>query len=207
MSGRPGSRNGRFSCHLGPVAAAGSAVALLLALVATPTSLFADVQQDRRAESGLKLFRALLSADLDLDRKAGDDRKLLIVLFFTDDRKRADELAKTLGSRDGRAETIHGLPLAVETTADPKFASFERRLPAGIFLTQAPDARTLQEIIRFGVANRLVVYSPFEGHVESGVLGGLAVEAQVRPYLNQATLSASRISLKEFFLSVAKVYR
>ena len=38
----------------------------------------------------------------------------------------------------------------------------------------------------------MIVYSPFEGHVESGVLGGLSVEAQVRPYVNRATLEASQ---------------
>jgi hypothetical protein len=38
-------------------------------------------------------------------------------------------------------------------------------------------------------------------------LGGLSIEAQVRPYLNRATLESSHITLKSFFLQVAKVYQ
>ena len=53
----------------------------------------------------------------------------------------------------------------------------------------------------------MIVYSPFEGHVEKGVLGGLSVEAQVRPYVNRATVEASQITLKPFFMEVAKVYQ
>ena len=39
------------------------------------------------------------------------------------------------------------------------------------------------------------------------MLAGLAVEAQVRPYVNLTTLAASNITLKEIFLKVAKVHR
>ena len=39
------------------------------------------------------------------------------------------------------------------------------------------------------------------------ILGGLSVEAQVRPYVNLSTLSASNISLKPLFFKVTKVYR
>ena len=184
-------------------------VAALAALCALgPSVLRADDYQDRRAETGIKLFRALLAADLDLERKTTDGR-LLVVFFYTNDRKRADERAKAFGkaATPDAVEPIRGLPVSLETTADPAFTQHVRRVPAGIFLAQAPDAESLRAIVRFGIANRVIVYSPFEGHVESGVLGGLAVEAQVRPYINQGTLTASNIRLKDFFLKVTKVYR
>ena len=71
---------------------------------------------------------------------------------------------------------------------------------------ECPVNRALTSIIKYGIGHHVIVYSPFEGHVELGVLGGLSVEAQVRPFLNRATLEASQISLKPFFLSVAKVF-
>ncbi|HEX8154652.1 MAG TPA: hypothetical protein VF698_16080, partial [Thermoanaerobaculia bacterium] len=61
-------------------------------------------------------------------------------------------------------------------------------------------------LVKYGIDRRLIVYSPFEGHVESGVTGGLSVEAQVRPFVNSTTLAASHIALKDFFLKVTKVY-
>ncbi|MCK6684288.1 MAG: hypothetical protein L6R30_17945 [Thermoanaerobaculia bacterium] len=172
--------------------------------VTRPGSLRGDAQQDRRTESGLKLFRAMLSADVEIDRKTVDSGKILIVVFFTDDRKRAADLARSF---EGALETIRGFPVVVEVAQDPALPGYERRIPAGVFLCQAPDRKGLQTLVQFGIANHVIVYSPFEGHVESGVLGGLAIEAQVRPYLNMATLTASRINLKEFFLKVAKVHR
>ncbi|MEO6325409.1 MAG: hypothetical protein ABIT01_00395 [Thermoanaerobaculia bacterium] len=191
----------------GPFAAGALTLVACAALALyAPAPLLADAQQDRRMEPALKLFRALLSADLELEKKVVDERRLLIVFFHTDDRRRADELAKLFG-KSGATETIRGLPVIAEASVDPRFAAYEHRVPAGIFVAQPPSGAALRDIIQFGVANHVIVYSPFEGHVEKGVLGGLSVEAQVRPYLNQATLTASHISLKKIFLDVSKVYR
>jgi hypothetical protein len=85
-------------------------------------------------------------------------------------------------------------------------AGLGTRAPAGIFIAQAPPRAALSSLIKYGIGHHVIVYSPFEGHVELGVLGGLSVEAQVRPFLNRATLESSQISLKPFFLSVAKVF-
>jgi hypothetical protein len=174
-----------------------------------PQLLRADAYEDRRAETGTKLFRALLAADLDLERKTTPEGRLLVLFFYTNDRKRAEERAKAFGkaATPDAVEPIRGLPITMEQTQDPTFADYGRRPTAGIFLAQAPDAAALKAIVRFGIANKVIVYSPFEGHVESGVLGGLAVEAQVRPYINEGTLNASNIRLKDFFLKVTKVYR
>ena len=173
----------------------------LLAFALASAPLPADVYQDRRVEAGLKIFRALTAADLDIEKKTVDG-KLLVVFFYTDDRRRADELAKTFGD-----DPIHGLPVFVEETTDATLAAHQARVPAAIFLAQPPDAEAVRALVKYGIAHHVIVYSPFEGHVERGVLGGLVVEAQVRPYINKETLAASRLNLKEFFLKVTKVFQ
>jgi len=62
-------------------------------------------------------------------------------------------------------------------------------------------------VVRYGIDHHVIVYSPFEGDVERGILGGIAVEAQVRPYVNAATLTASNITFKSLFFKVTKVFR
>jgi hypothetical protein len=173
--------------------------ALLASSLLFPARSRADGDEERRVEAGLKIFRALLAADVDLKRKASPDGRLLVVFFFTDDPRSAEEDGKAFGK----------LELATElaATSDPKFSSFDRRVPAGIFLAQAPSPRALREVVDFGISHHVIVYSPFEGHVESGVLGGLSIEAQVRPYVNLTTLRESKIQVRDFFLKVAKVYR
>jgi hypothetical protein len=175
--------------------------ALLLVLV-VPSLLYSDEVNDRRAAAGIRLFRALLAADLDLPKKTVANQ-LLVVFFYVDDKARAADLAQRFTTED----KIRGLSVVTEVTNDPNFAAYEKRVPAGIFIADAPAKQPLTAIIHWGITHRVIVYSPFEGHVEKGVLGGLSVEAQVRPYLNHATVEASQISLKSFFLEVAKVYQ
>ena len=97
--------------------------------------------------------------------------------------------------------------MSVAYTSDATLASYKSKIPAGIFLAQPPSDTTRRALIKYGIEHHVIVYSPFEGDVESGILGGLSVEAQVRPYVNLSTLSASNISLKPLFFKVTKVYR
>ncbi|HEV8268546.1 MAG TPA: hypothetical protein VGR00_09945, partial [Thermoanaerobaculia bacterium] len=116
----------------------GALVCLLSATLVAAPRLDADAYQDRRIETGLRLFRALLAADLDLEKKA-EGGKLLVLFFYTDDKRRADEMAKAFAKGEG-AEAIRGLPVVVETTSDAEFKAYGGHVPAGVFLTQAPDA-------------------------------------------------------------------
>lgn len=179
-----------------------AAVALSLTVSAAPV-LRSDEMADRRADVGARVFRALLAADLDLPKKTVAGNQILIVFFYTGDSRRAVELAAGfVGGGD-----VRGLTVVTEVTNDATFAKYTGRMPAGVFLADAAPRATVQSLVRFGIDRHVIVYSPFEGDVESGILGGLSIEAQVRPYLNRATLESSHITLKEFFLKVAKVYQ
>lgn len=178
-------------------------IAALIALVILVAPLRADDLTDVRSQAGARLFRALLSADTDIDRKTVD-KQLLIVFVYTDDRQRAATLAQRFL---GDAKDIHGIPLAIEFTNDASLAAYKSRIPAGVFLAQQFGTTALKTLVAYGIDHHVIVYSPFEGNVESGVTGGLAVEAQVRPYVNMTTLTASAISLKPLFFKVTKVFR
>jgi len=180
------------------------AAALLLLLLGAPVAGESD--EDRRAQAGIRLFRSLLAADLGLDDKRDEDGKLLLVIFHAGNQAHAQELARALAGSGADPEPLHGLPVKIELTNDATFAIYGKHPPAGIFVSQAPGAQALRTIVRYGIDHHVVVYSPFEGDVEKGVLGGLAVEAQVRPYVNKDTLAASHIELKAFFMKVTKVY-
>lgn len=163
----------------------------------------ADDYDERRVRTGARLFRALLAADLALERKVGADGKLHVQIYARD-KSYADGIAALIAPKSDDPESkIRGLDVAVETSA--ALPSSDRPL-AGVFLAQAPDDAALDQLIGWGIREHVAIYSPFEGHVERGVLGGLSVEAKVRPYVNLKTLAASGIELKPFFLKVAKVH-
>ena len=183
-------------------------LALAMALaVGLGAPLAADDLADVRAQAGARLFRAFLSADVDVDRKKVEKDQILVVFLYTDDRQRAADLAASFAGNPKDAVTIHGAPVLVELSSDISLASYGGRIPAGIFLAQSPSQNTLKSIIKYGIDHHVIVYSPFEGHVERGVLGGIAVEAQVRPYVNLTTLGAAGITLKPLFFKVTKVFR
>lgn len=163
----------------------------------------ADDYDERRVRTGARLFRALLAADLALEHKVGADGKLHVQIYARD-LSYADSVAELIAPKAEDPEAkIRGLEVKVETAATlPKSDA----ALAGVFLAQVPDDATIEKLIGWGIAEHVVVYSPFEGHVERGVLGGIAVEAKVRPYVNAKTLAASHIELKPFFLKVAKVH-
>ena len=185
---------------MSPVRRGLAAATLALLLAAAGRAVDLDPDQARRVELGTGWFRGMLTADVDIEKKALPDGRLLVVFVYTDDERRARALAQAFA-----AAPIRKRPLAAEVAAGSDLASYEGRVPAGIFLAQPPGSKPLRQILEFARERRALVYSPFEGHVEEGVPGGLAVEAQVRPYINRRALAASRITLKEIFLQASKV--
>lgn len=184
----------------------GAALALLAGLATLAAGT--DSQQERRNRIGQRLFRTLLAADLDLAAHALPDGRLPVAFFYTDDREQAAEQLEGFARRDedGEPEPVKDLALALRVTDDPTFPEWGDHPPAGIFLTQDPGEEVLDRIVRYGIEHRVIVYSPYEGHVERGVLGGLSVGAQLRVYLNVETLETSGIHLKAFFLELARLH-
>ncbi len=182
--------------------------AISLLMLQGVSGVSADQTSERRVKAGIKLFRAMLAADLDISDKKAPDGSLALLLFYTNDKERAEKLGKSLNKRGrtGAGPLIRNLPIKVETTSDVSFQRYKENSVAGIFITQSIGSRELEKIIQFGIDRRIVVYSPFEGPVEEGVLGGLSVEARVRPYVNIKTLRRSEIRIKPFFMKVAKRY-
>jgi hypothetical protein len=173
--------------------------ALLASLWAAAT-VRADSYDERRIRAGARMFRALLAADLALETKARDGR--LEVLVLGGEPALVAEVSGLIAPAGGSA--IRGLPLVVERLDAP--ASLEGRQPVGVFLAGPPGAGELEQLVRWGITHKVILYSPFEGHVERGATAGLSIEAKVLPYLNAQTLQASGVTLKPLFLKVAKVH-
>jgi hypothetical protein len=197
----PVRRNRRPS---GQLAAAG----LILLALAVPTAVSGD-DTAPRVQAGIRLFRSLLAADMGLEQRVDSEGRLLLLVFYSTDAVRADGVSQQLTTpAEGQpAVTIRGLPVAVALTSDPDFSAYQQHPPAAIFLAEPPKDDGLRRIVRYGIDHGLIVYSPFEGDVEKGILGGISVEAKVQPYLNQTTLDASHVTLRPFFLKVSKFTR
>lgn len=166
-------------------------------------SLVAQSFNERRTHVGLKLFRTLLAADLQSAQKVAADGKLPIHLVYASDAGDARELRANL--KEGLI-AVHDIPVRIEVTALADLLAARKDRPAAIFVAQQFETVELERLIRFCIDRQIILFSPFEGDVEKGVLGGLSVEATVRPMINMRTLNASRVAIKSFYLKVAKQY-
>ena len=180
-----------------------AAITLLPMVLVGPSLRAADSYRESRLRAGVRLFRSLLAADLDIADKTGKDGKLLLLFAYTRDRSAAERLARQALRRGA---TIRTLPVRVGVIACQALDDYQGVVPAGIFLAEPPASNVLAAAVRYGIRQQRITYSPFAGHVEKGVLGGLAVEARVQPHINMATLRASGVKVKPMFMQVAKVH-
>jgi len=187
-------------------------IRLLAAIVGlsllAPRLVQASTKEEQRARIGLQLFKSLLAADLGIEERAQND-ELAVVFLYARGEGSALELAEIFGAKEAEGTaagpSVRGIPLRIVVSEDRTLTG-NRDRPAAIFLTEPMSDAALERLVRYGIDHRVLVYSPFEGDVEKGVAAGLYIGAQVRPYVNLATLKASGIRLKSFFLRAARTY-
>lgn len=174
---------------------------LLLPLALNIPGSFADTYTNRRIQTGSKIFRTLVAADMNLDNKIDAEGRLLFALVYSNDPEGSHIAEKTL---ELATSTIQERPIKIIRLSLSRLKN--QNNIAAILITQRLEVEELHSIIAYSKKNRIILYSPFEGDVEKGVSAGLSVEARVRPYLNQAALEAAGIRIKPFFLKVSKLY-
>ncbi|WP_028293799.1 type 1 periplasmic-binding domain-containing protein [Oceanobacter kriegii] len=181
-----------------------SRLMLVTLLMSTPThSLFADAASDRRARVGLNLFRTFVNADLTLDSHVQNNRIPVAMLYLTSNlqaREFRDQLEQTWPSVQGYETEIQVVSLQ-QLLAQPN-----ANMPAAVFVTERLNAQERQQLVELTIKHQVAVFSPFEGDVEAGILGGLSVTSSVKPTVNLTTLQLSKLSIKSFYLSVARTY-
>lgn len=163
---------------------------------------------DARINIGLKLFRAILAADLAIKTKTNSQDNLSILLIYKDSPTKGEQFSQDLlemGIKNGHAR-IKGIPLQVSSMSYQQFLTDNPESPAGIFLVDKIPTEELIQIASYGIKHRIIVYSPFEHDVENNVTASLHIGARVLPVINMKTLEASHIQIKSFFLKVAKKY-
>lgn len=159
----------------------------------------ADDQSARRIRAGARVFRTLLAADLRLAERANGG--VLRVAIYSRDAALGADVAALIAPAD-KGGAIRDVPVKPAVVS-----ALPEQVPAGIFIASPLDSESLARWVDYCRRAHVVLYSPFEGDVERGVMAGLAIEATVQPYLNESALDAAGVELKPFFLRVAKVYR
>ncbi len=179
-------------------------LALLLCLLLGMAQAGADASyNERRARIGLGFLRTLLGSDQDLAHKADGHGQLPVLLWYQTERVAAERFAAEFFPADP-AEPRHRIgsfPVAV-LLGD----QLPTQAVAAIFLVEPPGSQALDALIAYSRAQKILLFSPFDGHVERGVMAGISIEAKTRPYLNAAALHAAGLHIKPLFLKSARLH-
>lgn len=166
-------------------------------------ALVADTYSERRIGVGLNLFSALLVADRQAEAKVNADGQLPIYVLYVDDHRSAREYATTLQADLPRIRTRQTRITSI-SLADFLAGTSDR--PLGIFISQRLTDEELNKLTHTAIKRSVILFSPFEGDVEKGVMAGLSIQATVRPLVNLPVLEATGADIKPFYLKVAKTY-
>lgn len=171
-------------------------------------------ENDIRRRVAFKLFRATLSADTEIIHKAHLNKELILALIYsgnkTSDTLRAERFVEQF-KKNKSTSNIRKFPVKIQLLSeqvmlnDSEIKTSYSDMAGIYFLDQLSDD-SIRSITELAIKHQLITYSPFKGDVEMGVLGGLSVEAKVRPYINMKVLKRSNIQLTPFFLKVIKRY-
>ncbi len=177
--------------------------AALVFLVLVNSSV-ADGRSAGRISMGIKLFRATLAADFAIVDKASPDGELELLVICGDDCEKARQLSEKLLA----GGPVRNLPLNITVADNTELLRYDHTPPAALFIAETTIGDDqLKALVDFAIRHQVILYSPFEGHVEQGVTAVLFITARVQPYINEQSLEKSKIRMKAFFLKVAKHYR
>jgi len=180
----------------------------LLVIIQSPVAVAYNETIERRISIGLRLFRTLLAADNNLEKKTTPDNQLKLLIISAelsnDNQHIADELFNI--GRGAKKGKIHGIPITISIITAAQLSDQHDSKVAGIYIADKLSEQQLQTVINFGVTHHAIVYSPFEGDVQNGVPAGLAVGVRVLPFININSLEKSQITIKALILKVAKIH-
>ena len=176
---------------------------LLITLLFTPfQQTLADEFVQRRAEVGLKLFRTFVNSDMKIENKA-QDNQLLIILTYANDQEIAQQHQQKLQSA---FSSVNRIPVIIQAANLQQLLQQSNPKPAAIFISQPLNDDERKILVNYSIEQSVILFSPYQGDVEQGVLAGISVQATVRPLINMSTMEKGGFHIKSFYLKVAKQY-
>jgi hypothetical protein len=170
---------------------------IILILCMFSVSIHAEDKEDMRLRAGLDLFPSFLAADMDISEKKGNGDYLLLLIVYADNKTAAEDVAEYL-KKIGK---IRNIPIRTELISMDSLKIRSDQIVAGIFMSQ-PIHYKLESLIRFAGDHHAILFSPFKGDVELGVMGGLIVKEKILPYINMMAIQSAGIRIKDFFIRI-----
>jgi hypothetical protein len=164
--------------------------------------LFADEADNRRLDISVSIFPRVVAVDNHFREKLTDDREALLWFIYESDRDLAEDVAARIGKEGGN---IGGMSV-VTRVLNAKETLPVDELPSAIFLVERLSDQQLKKIISYSESTSRLLFSPFTGDVERGVMVGISVTNRVKPYFNLEELRRSKVVINALLMKMSKRY-
>ncbi|NGZ06937.1 MAG: hypothetical protein G8237_11340 [Magnetococcales bacterium] len=182
-----------------------SLVVLLIWIMVSASARALTVESDSEhlLQLGVKMFPTLVGGNLDLDNLINADGALTLLVLYQENRLAAQGVVNRL---QASVRIIHKYPVDIRMVDVAGLSAWQTPPVAGVFLAESMVRTFLATIQQFGNHKKTIIFSPFDGDVQQGILSGLSISTQVKPALNLVTLRAAGIRMNPLFFKVAKTY-
>ncbi len=171
-------------------------------LCATEAYAIHDFQP--RFEIGINLLPSIIAANIRWRVKQNDKHKqqpITLFIIYDENKSLAREALKKLA----RIKIIHGHHVIKKIASIREIFDRATDRNSVLFIVE-PLFDNRERAIEFSRSHQNLLFSPFKGDVEKGVMTGFEVTNKVLPAVNINALKEANINLKAFFLRIAVRY-
>lgn len=180
-----------------------AAISLTLLLsVVMGDNLFADESEQRRVGISMSIFPRIVAVDNHFRDKLDEDNKARLLFVYDSDKEFAQELADRIKKDSGNigGMYVEASVISVSSTLP------ESSVPTAIFIAEKLSDVQLKKVMAYAEWENRLLFSPFSGDVERGVMVGISVTNRVKPYFNLPALRRSKVVVNALLMKMSKRY-
>jgi len=179
-----------------------SLLAFLLMSFVLVSNSFADEAEKRRIDISVSIFPRIVAVDNHFREKLDKNSKAQLLFVYDEDKGLAQEVANRVGSQ---GSNIGGMVVETHVIRVDEISQLTEA-PVAIFIVEKMSDVKLAKIIAYADAVHRLVFSPFSGDVERGVMVGISVTNRVKPYFNLPALRQSKVVINALLMKMSKRY-
>lgn len=165
---------------------------------------YADEEDQRRVDISLSIFPRIVAVDNHFRKKLVDDNKVKLVFLYSENKRRAENLAERMEEENKNIGGMGVMASALSISNATKGMAKQR--PTAFFISERLNNDDLNRVIAYAEARNRLVFSPFSGDVERGVMVSISVTNRVKPYFNLEALRRSKVDINALLMKMSKIY-
>jgi len=162
-----------------------------------------DANTLRRLSISAAIFPRIVGVDLNLENKLDKDNNAKLIIIYTTNKSAAVKIKQIIHKK---VPHISGHKVTIELLPVDRASAETIESATGLFLAEPLEQSAFRRINQNCINKSRVCFSPFPGDVENGMLAGIYIGAQIRPFFNKNSLKKSNINVNPVLLKASRTH-